>query len=164
MDISEYISDFLTPKGIKADSIDEWLLWSIMHGVTSVYKLYSVGKDEYNKASMAYKNVHRRIRRIHEAGLIEEIKKPGGYKHGAINYRLTSRGLMYLFSELMTPKNIDEIMFQHPGNTLFKFFVYDYFEKRTLEHSTQTLRFLLQDYIEEGLPENSFIRRLIIGC
>jgi hypothetical protein len=33
-----------------------------------------------------------------------------GNKHGAINYRLTSRGLMYLFSELITPKNIHEII------------------------------------------------------
>lgn len=146
----EYISDFLTPSGIKVDSIDELLLWNIMQGATSAYKLYSIGKDENKKPSLAYKNVHRRIRRIHEAGLIEEITKQGGYKHGAINYRLTSRGLMYLFSELMTPKNIHEIMLKYSQNTLFKFFVYGFFEKQTLTQSTRTLEFLLQDYIEEG--------------
>jgi hypothetical protein len=111
---------------------------------------HSIGKDEHKKPSLAYKNVHRRIRRIHEAGLIEEITKQGGYKHGAINYRLTSRGLMYLFSELMTPKNIHEIMLKYSQNTLFKFFVYGFFEKQTLTRSTPTLEFLLQDYIEEG--------------
>jgi hypothetical protein len=41
-----------------------------------------------------------------------------GNKHGAINYRLTSRGLMYLFSELITPKNIHEII-KYPENCYF---------------------------------------------
>jgi hypothetical protein len=55
---------------------------------------------------------------------------------------------MYLFSEIITPDNIHEVMIKYPKNRLFKLFVYDYFEKETL-HFTDTLRTLLQNYIEE---------------
>jgi hypothetical protein len=154
MDTNRYISEFLCTEGTRLDGLDEIFLLDILRGYTSVYKLYSqlktvriYGRNE--SMSMAYKNVHKRIHRIHKGGLIEVIPQPGGYKHGAINYRLTSRGLMYLFSELMTPKNIHEVMIKYPENILFKLFVYDYFEKETLEHSTDTLTSLLQNYIEE---------------
>lgn len=147
MDADEYISEFLTVVPTSLDGTDEFFLSQILSGYTSAYKLYSLLKKE--RYPMAYKNVHRRIRRIYEGGLIEENPQPGGYKHGAINYRLTSRGLMYLFSELITPNNIHEVMLKYPKNTLFKLFIYDYFEKETLRHSTYTLTSLLQNYIEE---------------
>lgn len=146
MDSDRYISEFLCVKRTRLDHADEYFLSHILRGYTSAYKLYSFLKAE---DPMAYKNVHRRIRRMHEAGLIEEISQPGGYKHGAINFRLTNRGLMYLFSELMTPKNIHEVMLKYPKNSLFRFFVYNNFEKETLRHSTDTLTCLLQNYIEQ---------------
>jgi hypothetical protein len=149
MDTNGYISEFLSVESTRIDGLDEFFLSHILSGYTSVYKLHSLIKTEPWNMSMAYKNVHKRIRRIYKGGLIEEIPKPGGYEHGAINYRLTSRGLMYLFSELITPKNIHEIMIKYPKNSLFKFFVYNYFEKETVEHSTQTLTSLLQNYMVE---------------
>lgn len=148
MDANGYISEFLCVKRIELDHVQEFFLSHLLSGYTSAYKLYSFLK-EGRKATMAYKNVHRRIQRMREAGLIEEISQPGGYKHGAINYRLTDRGLMYLFSELMTPMNIHEIMLKYPNSSLFTFFVYTNFENKTLRQSTDTLTSLLHNYIQE---------------
>jgi hypothetical protein len=150
MNLNGYISD-LRSQPIKIDLLEEICLQEILDGNTSAYKIYSLFKtDKFGIGhGLAYKNVHKRIRRIHKGGLIEYIQRPGGYKHGAINYRLTSRGLVYLFSELMTPKDIRVVMVKYPTNSLFKLFVYDYFDRKTLEHSTVTLTSLLQNYIVE---------------
>ncbi|MFY9872119.1 MAG: hypothetical protein WAK17_20605 [Candidatus Nitrosopolaris sp.] len=40
-------------------------------------------------------------------------------------------------------------MIKYPKNSLFKLFVYHYFEKETLQHCTATLMSLLQNYIVE---------------
>jgi len=149
MNANGYISEFLNPAPIRLDILDEIFLSDILGGYTSAYKLHSKMRNT-TSPSMAYKNVHKRIRRMHQGGLIEEMTQPGGYKHGAINYRLTSRGLVYLFSELFTPKDIRAVMVKYPTNSLFEFFVYDYFDRKTLEHSTVTLNSLLQNYIAEG--------------
>jgi hypothetical protein len=151
MDPNRYISDFLCSERINIDLFQEILLHHILDGYTSAYKLYSLFKaKKFLGRVPPYKNVHKRIRKLHKGGLIEEIQQPGGYKHGAINYRLTSRGLVYMFSELFTPKDIRAVMAKYPTNSLFKFFVYDYFDRKTLEHSTVTLTSLLQNYIAEG--------------
>jgi hypothetical protein len=149
MDLRGYISDFLKSEPIALDGTDEFFLWHILVGYTSAYKLHSFLKTWEGPAeSMAYKNVHRRVRRLFQARLLEEKKRVGGYKHGAINYRLTSRGLVYIFSETLTPKNIHEIMTNYPTNSLFNTFIYPFFEKTTLERSTETLNHLLMNYIE----------------
>jgi hypothetical protein len=149
MDIYEYISNFLECTPIEIDGIDEIFLQQIGQGYSSAYKLYSFMKNEY-EGPMAYKNVHRRIRRMFQAGLIEEIRKVGGYKHGAINYGLTSRGLVYLFSEgLIPPKLSTIITTSYSGNPLFRTFVSPYFNRDTLDNYTDTLSRMLVNYLEE---------------
>ena len=44
---------------------------------------------------MRYKNVHKRVKRLHELKLIE-ITKRKNPTHGAIYYRLSTGGIYYL--------------------------------------------------------------------
>lgn len=118
----------------------------ILGGYTSSYKIWRPFKEK--GLHMAYINLNKRIRKLQKMELIE-VKKPGGYKHRAINYRLTSSGLVYLFSDLHTPANINEVVRKYPQNTLFKLFIYDFFEHKTLEHCTKGLAILLQSYMME---------------
>jgi hypothetical protein len=147
MDISGFISEFLEPKSVLMDDAAEFFLSHILNGYTSAYKMHVFITKELNQ-QIAYKNVNRRMHRLHQGGLLQEIKRQDGYKHGAINYTLTSKGLVYIFSEFMTPKNILELMVKYPNTSLFKTFIYPYLKKKTLEDSTQTLRLLLMDYLE----------------
>ena len=99
---------------------------------------------------MAYKNVHRRIRYLFELNLIEEIKKDGGFKHGAINYKLTTRGLVYLFSELgFNAPSSSKIVLSYMDNILFTTFLDPYFERRTIRSATYSLSRLIENYLNE---------------
>jgi hypothetical protein len=79
--------------------------------------------------------------------LIEAIQ--GNFKHGAINYKLSSLGLVYLFSEGIMLMDLAEVMAKYPQNTLFQVCIYKSFERVTLQHCTDTLESFLINYIEE---------------
>ena len=109
---------------------DEIYLHWILDGHTSAYKIWLVHKKEYGP--IAYKNVHRRIKKLFNANLIEDVKIEGGFKHGARNYKLTTRGLVYIFGELLIPRNITNILLIYPYNILFAAFLYPYLRKGRL--------------------------------
>jgi hypothetical protein len=134
------------PKRIKADAQDVSFLSHIMKGYASVYKLHSLGEEDGVKP-MIYKSMLVRVHKLREAGLIEAI--PGNFKHGAINYRLTTFGLVYLFSESIMPVYLDEVILKYPENALFKIFIYSNFERVTLQNCTDTLNNFLMNYIEQ---------------
>lgn len=63
---------------------------------------YDIFGDLKGRKPMAYNNVHKRVKRLRELGLIDykpisEVKKK--FRRNAIYYRLTSRGL---FERLLT--------------------------------------------------------------
>ncbi|MGC2682016.1 MAG: hypothetical protein WA323_09115 [Candidatus Nitrosopolaris sp.] len=142
MDSFGNMSIFLQGKPIQADPFDVDILLNIMNGYESVYKLHT--KMEEIKP-ITYKNVLRRVHKLYESRVIEPIE--GNFKHGAINYRLTSRGLMYLFSTGTMPVYIDEVIIKYPDNILFKVLIYNYFEKSTLRDCTYTLERFLSEYV-----------------
>lgn len=148
MDILGYISEIIKngPIPIGIDEVDEQYLYYILEGHTSAYKIHSLIQKQ--KGSTAYKNVHRRIKKLFKSELIEEVKSEGGFKHGAINYKLTTRGLVYFFSELGVP-NLYSIPSLYSENILFGTFLYSYFEKKTIKSATYSLIRLMENYLEE---------------
>lgn len=163
-----YIGLFTTCLPREIDKTDEYFLLRILQGETSVYKLYSSLKNqckgkqsggahcitdrgfEQKDKVMAYKNVHRRIYRMYESRLLAKINKKGGYEHGAINYGLTSLGLVYLFSRHIIPAELPKmIAAKYSENRLFNLFICPYFEKKTIENCTHTLSRLLENYLVE---------------
>jgi hypothetical protein len=149
MDITGYISEVTNVRSFPSDidDTDEYFLFLILNkGLTSAYQIFSRLKAE--NTHMAYKNVHRRIRNLFESNLIEEIKTEGGFKHGARNYKLTTRGLVYLFSELGAPYS-SNILLSYMDNILFTTFVDPCFERRTIRSATYSLSRLIENYLEE---------------
>jgi hypothetical protein len=149
MDLLGYINEITRVRFYpsRIDAIDEHLLSNILKGDTSVYKLYSKLKEE--RHPMAYKNVHRRIKKLFESNLIEEIKAEDGFKHGARNYKVATRGLIYLFSQAYVPHE-KSIFLSYSENVLFRTFVYPYFERRTIKSATYGLYRLIRNYLEQA--------------
>jgi hypothetical protein len=143
MDILEYIYEVIKIKSIPLglDNVDEIFLFHILEGHTSAYQIYLILEK-----GIAYKNVHRRIKRLFEANMIEEVETKGGFKHGAKNYKLTTRGLVYLFAELVIP-DIGNISLTYSENILFRTFLYPYFERNTIKSATYSLLRLLENYV-----------------
>ena len=91
----------------------------------SAYEIFSILKKMGKP--MAYKNVHKRVRRLHILGLIEEVEKSG---RNAINYELTTRGL---FERLMIPLAVDITFLEHnKKNVILQNILYRYFEEQTI--------------------------------
>ena len=147
MDVFGYMSEVIIegPIPIGLDGRDQLFLSWILEGDTSAYKIYS-----RKKKTTAYKNVNRRIKKLFDAKLIEEVTIHGGFKHGARNYRLTSRGLVYILAEEYIPLNdVSRITSMYPDNILFNTFLYPYFDRRTIKLAPRSLVWLINKYIEE---------------
>jgi hypothetical protein len=149
MDVLEYIYEVVQVNPIPfhyLDNLDESFLYYILEGHSSAYQIYCLLKKE--DRPLAYKNVHRRIKRLFEANLIEEIKTESGFKHGARNYKLATRGLVYFFSEFGGPDK-HKFFLTYSENILFRTFLYPYLERNTIKSATYSLVRLIENYLEE---------------
>jgi hypothetical protein len=72
MTMPGYIHDIIKVSSFPSniDDTDELFLFYILEGLTNAYQIFSKlkGEDVYR----AYKNVHRRIKKLFESNLIEE--------------------------------------------------------------------------------------------
>ena len=111
----------------------------------SVSSIRSILKE--SGRTMAYKNVHTRIKRLEKLNLIE---KAGKAKYGAINYQLTTQGILYQVSRFV---NIDESLSwsdflpYYSNNVIFETLVLPYFEKDTIKHAGVQLYFAIVLYL-----------------
>ena len=99
---------------------------------TSTYQIYTYLKP--TEHSMAYKNVFRRVQRLHSLNLIEKVKKIES-QHAAIYYRLTTGGIFYLLYKRQykpVSETLKKFFKNYSDNIIFKTFVYPYFEHRTI--------------------------------
>ena len=119
----------------------------IVEGDSTKYKIH-LRENKLSKG-LSYKNIHRRVEKLFNNGLIEEVKIEGGYKHGARNFKLTDRGLIYFISETNIIESILSFAEKYPNNLLFETFIYKYFERRTLRNATYCLLKLLENYLKE---------------
>ena len=91
----------------------------------SAYEIFSVLKKMGKP--MAYKNVHKRVSRLHTLGLIKEVEKSG---RNAIKYELTTHGL---FERLMIGPAVDLIFLErNRRNVILQTILYQYFEEQTI--------------------------------
>lgn len=101
------------------------------------YLSFIRGKEN---TDIAYKDVHKRIRRLDLLGLIERVPKEQISTkresiHSPIFYRLTLGGifnLLYKNMDVMFTENKNEIFQHHGNNIIFNTFLYPYFEQSTL--------------------------------
>ena len=100
---------------------------------------------------MAYKNVHKRIKRLAELRLIQEFdhKYPG--THGAKFYRITRKGLFFLiYSSRLYPSliRLDNLIHYH-GDPILETIFFPYFEDKSLSRYTPTFHFAISFYLAE---------------
>jgi hypothetical protein len=150
MDLLGYIYEACRFTPADLDFVDTVFLQEIANGrLTTAYKIWNWNRKKSRDTSvdMAYKNVHRRVQGLLSQRLINEVAAPGGFKHGAKNFALTDRGLIYLYSILWGAKNIVETIKSHKNSALFQTFVYPFFETKTINNATLTLNLLLENFI-----------------
>lgn len=94
---------------------------------TSVYQIF-----KNLEFPIAYKNVHKKVKRLQFLGLIEESEKK--MKHGAIYYRLTRFGIFYtVLRGLWLPRELLSTSINaHRKDDLFQELLFPYFEKDSL--------------------------------
>ena len=111
---------------------------------------YDIFGDLKGRKPMAYNNVHKRVKRLRELGLIDykpisEVKKK--FRRNAIYYRLTSRGL---FERLLTI-NLESLayLYLNKDNIILRTLLYRYFEPVTLGKFKETASIAIADYLKK---------------
>lgn len=147
LDLKEYISELTTFHNRNRQGLGKFDIY-ILHKIglkksVSAYQLYSSLKS--TKYAIAYKNMHKRIKRFHSNGLIQETKEIDR-KHGSIYYRLTSLGiLVFLFRfyfdlrsfEIPSKTNcVFEFMKYYKDDGFLQYFIIPYFGIGTLQNLT----------------------------
>jgi hypothetical protein len=133
-----FISDIPNYERLALGKTEKLFLHIISMEPTSVYRIsvglksgtIMIGETMLTTGiqSMAYKNVHKRVKRLHSLGLIEESK--GNFKRNAKMYRLTSRGL---FERLLDQSPwLPDILDLYRNNPIIETLVYQYFELETI--------------------------------
>lgn len=164
MDLLEYIFEACRFPPADLDFVDTTFLNSIASGRnTTAYKLWNWNRrtNKGSSVDMAYKNVHRRVQSLLKSGLISEIVIPGGFKHGAKNFALTTRGLVYLYSILWGSKDISDLIRSHRESPLLRTFIYPFFEIKTIANATPTLKLLLENFITACCQTTATYSRLL---
>ena len=152
MDIKGYILEIYKPSSaIGISPADEIFLLYIHSGLNSAYKIYSHVKKKKNAMipPISYKSVHKRVQKLLGNGMIEEVHREDGFAHGAKNYRLKPRGLIYIISEIVEQNQSIFIPFMkaQKDSIIIKTFIDPLFERKTVMNGTYTLTTFLMNYI-----------------
>ena len=141
---AELISEISRYKrGFHLGEREEQFLSLIGTGYNSSYQIYSLMKKA--KPSIDYKNINKRVKRLHELQLITETK--GESIHNAIFYELSSEGLFYLISEGIF--NLDKTwLSKYKDNIVLKYLLEPYFEESTV--LVYGIKFEIVKYLQEG--------------
>ena len=133
----EFISEIANYKEISLGSRErEFLQLIALNESHSSYDIFSYLRDNNEKdkkesySIMAYKNVHKRIKRLEVLDLIEKIEQE--LQHRAIKYRLTARGLFQCLLENLAY----DCLFSDKGyneNIIMQTILYQFFELETIK-------------------------------
>lgn len=144
MTLQGFIKEALSYFPMEVDEIDRQLLVAISHDERTAYQLSSMTPGEGLK--LAYKNVLKRVHKLREMGLIVQQITLGGYKHGAIKYRVSDKGLYYLILEGWMAKKGQILEYKHA--LIFKTLVDPFLEEATVEKCTFRLYSAVWSYIQ----------------
>ena len=114
-------------QGIHLGEREEQFLSLIGEGYTSSYKIYSLIKRA--KLSTDYKNVNKKVKRLHELHMITGAK--GESIHNAKFYALTPEGLFYLLSDGIFDLKKEWIS-KFKDNIVLRYLLEPYFEEDTI--------------------------------
>lgn len=165
MNVNRYIY-YLLQTPIAAISLDDELyLRYILKGYTSAYSVHNKMKKSHERKKTddldfsnslefylmkppAYININKRFRKLHKLGFLDEITVPGGYLHGARNYKISEKGFVFLLSYRV---HFDfHTYFNELSKTkLFQIFIVPYFDNKTIQECTRTLSRFIVFYLQD---------------
>lgn len=126
-----FMSEIQNYERISLGSVERHFLARFCWRPTSAYGLWRILETNRAKHKMAYKNVHKRVKRLYELGLLQEVK--GDFQRNAKPYRLTSRGL---FEMLLVPYRPGfpnpDICNNYRDDLVVKNILYQYFEPESI--------------------------------
>jgi DNA-binding HxlR family transcriptional regulator len=142
--ISEYTSIISKYQPTVLGHVESLFLIKITGGHNSAYSLFSQLKSQ--STPMAYKNVHKRLKRLEQLKLIEQEEEQK-FKRNAIYYKLTTFGLFYILSNDPNSWKKD-LLIKHRENIILKTLLYPYFEEHTIKNCGFILRRLIAQYLQ----------------
>jgi hypothetical protein len=157
--VSELLSEVSDYKSVNLGEREAEFLARVGEGHNSSYKIFSYLKNTGHP--MDYKNVNKRVRRLHELKLIKEIKTKGESLHNAKFFSLTSEGIFYLLTQRQ-PIPL-QLLTEYKDNLILKVLLYPYFEENTIAMGVREYEEIAQ-YLRECsnmiLTYNDYIRNL----
>ncbi|MGI9010155.1 MAG: hypothetical protein ACR2F1_03085 [Nitrososphaeraceae archaeon] len=151
MDLSEYILQlYRTYKKFSdpGEAAKQLLPMFAERNCVTTYQCYK----ELNKAKkIAYKNVHKRVKKLYELGILKEVSNNGPTKHGSIYYKLSSFGIYCIFLiGKINSLNLDKLIENYPNDGLLEYFLYQFIEKKTVKGIKS---YIILGYIFEFLKD-----------
>jgi len=119
--------------------------------VLSAYQCHHHLLDEYQRQGkkIAYKNVYGKVKHLEKSGLIKKSSSNSGgrSKHGAINFKITTLGIFYIFRTKLYYHGLN--MIEHnEKDGLFETFLYPHLEYKTISKITDPhLMMIVYDYL-----------------
>ena len=106
---------------------------------TELKKRLSISKDDFDDIlvtahedeGMAYKNVHKRVKRLETLGLIENTQEK--QSRNGIKYRLTSRGLFQCLLQTWNGPQKTILYDKYENDAILRTILYQYFEVETVK-------------------------------
>lgn len=153
MDTLGYILELGDYREPNLGDIESLFLRRIADGYSSAYSLFLYLKSTdthahpyLHKKPMAYKNVNKRVRRLEELKLIEFEKKSG---RNAKHYKLTTKGLWYIISDVRTYDT--GLFIKYKDNIILQTLLYPYFGYETIQNCREfsSVHTLISQYLRE---------------
>ncbi|MDR4492629.1 MAG: hypothetical protein R2685_17335 [Candidatus Nitrosocosmicus sp.] len=95
----------------------------------STYLLFKYYKENKWLKTMAYKNIHKRVKRLEELKLIRVLDE--NFERGAKHYEITTYGMLNYMSIFTSERS--EFIHYHKNNIIIKTLLLEYFEEETVD-------------------------------
>lgn len=115
------------------------------------FTTYQCYKELNKQKKISYKNVHKRVKKLYELGILKEVSNISPIKHGAIYYKLSSFGIYFIFLiHKVNSLKLDKLIKNYPHDGLLEYFLNQFIEKRTIK---QIKSYIILGYIFDFLKE-----------
>src|SRR5215211_6296808 len=84
------------------------------------FSTYQCYKELNKQNKISYKNVHKKVKKLFELGMLNEVPNNGSPpKHGSIYYEISSFGIYFIFLTLkINSFNLAKLIENYPNNGL----------------------------------------------
>jgi len=115
------------------------------------FTTYQCYKELNKQKKISYKNVHKRVKKLYEFGILKKVSNTGPTKHGSIYYKISSYGIYFsLLIYKITSWNISKLIENYPNDGLLEYFLYQFIGKKTVNGIKS---YIILGYIFEFLKE-----------